>query len=246
MSAMAARTAIVSLGCSCQTAIQINSHIEALSSVIGEPLMRASLPFDWLIAPPASVAGWLANGNKFPESHCEIVQHPNFFWPRYGLHFWHEFTRGGEAALAETFHQTSQKFAHTSAKLERACRAQRRLFVMSNTQNNLDVVRAVSPLMDFTFTAASLHSVVESVNGRFPGDNSFLFLSRSDRATVDCLQCGLDVRLLAPDSSDVSGDPAQWARALSSALGALPALSGAPDGIPASTFDQRTVAEVLT
>jgi hypothetical protein len=56
--------AMVSLGVSCQTAMQIRAHIPLISEMIGaelhagEHLDTSSFPFDWRIMPPKDSAKW--------------------------------------------------------------------------------------------------------------------------------------------------------------------------------------------
>ena len=214
MSALGSRTAIVSLGCSCQTAWQVNKHAAGLSNLLEEELVIAGLPYDWLIMPPRALLSWLRSGDRFPGSPAEIVQHPNFFWPRHGLHFWHEFTVEGRPALMDRFNATRQKFAHLFVNLHRLHDLERRVFVVSNTQSNLDLVNAVSPGLDFTFTAAIIRELAATVDELIPGNNEFVFVADPTRVTEDVFESGHAVHVLQSGNVDVLGDDGAWAKLL--------------------------------
>lgn len=164
MSAFGQQTAIISLGVSCQTAWQIDRHIDLLSTLTGEPLTRATGPFDWLIMPPRSFASWMRAGGRFPDHPGEIVVHPNFYWPAHNLHFWHEFTRDDVVALDETFDETRAKFSYLLDRFAGLKRFRRCLFFVSNTQSNLDEVTRVSPSMDFDFSSAAMAALTRAVS----------------------------------------------------------------------------------
>ncbi|GJD51613.1 hypothetical protein OPKNFCMD_4368 [Methylobacterium crusticola] len=221
MSAFGTETAVVSLGVSCQTAWQINKQVDLLSHLTGERLVASSAPFDWLIMPPRSFAGWMAAGGRFPEAPDEIVVHPNFYWPAHNLHFWHEFTQDGAVALDATFARTKAKFAHLLAKVE-ALRGYRRcLLFVSNTQSNLDEVTRVSPPMDFRFTAGAMAALVEAARVTFGEAAEVHFVARPDRVA---LADGhpFNLHLIGGEgpggAADVLGDEAAWERVFRAAI----------------------------
>lgn len=218
MSVFGKRTAVVSLGVSCQTAWQIKKQAGLLSELAGEPLEAAAGPFDWLIMPPAGFSSWMAAGARFPASPDEIVVHPNFHWPRHNLHFWHEFTTDGAVALHATFDRTRAKFDHLLGKLAAIRACERRVFFVSNTQPNLDEVRRVSPALDFTFTRPVMTGLLGAVRARFGGGSEVHFVTRADRLDLRGDAAGFDVHVLEAASPDVLGCDAEWRAVFSSAL----------------------------
>ncbi len=218
MSAIGDRTAVVSLGVSCQTAWQINRHVGLLSRLAGEALRRVSTPFDWLIMPPGAFVSWMEAGARFPASPDEIVVHPNFRWPRHNLHFWHEFTQDGVPALHATFARTRAKFDHLLDRLAAIRTRERRLFFVSNTQGNLDEVERVSPTLDFAFTQDAMGRLERAVRTAFGQDSEVHFVARADRLDLAGNATGFNVHVLEPGASDVFGSDADWEAVFRAAL----------------------------
>ncbi|MEH3145222.1 MAG: hypothetical protein PGN34_07700 [Methylobacterium frigidaeris] len=210
MSAFGVRTAVVSLGVSCQTAWQIDRHVDLLSSLTGEALVRSSSPFDWLIMPPRSFAGWMGARGGFPDSPDEIVVHPNFYWPRHDLHFWHEFTRDGVVALEDTFEQTRAKFARLLDRFSSLRDYRRCLFFVSNTQSNLDEVTRVSPRMNFHFGRAAMAALTEALSEAIGPAAEVHFVTGRDGSGADP-DPAFRIHRLDHDNPDVLGNDAAWA-----------------------------------
>jgi len=217
MSAYGTRTAVISLGVSCQTSWQIDRNLGLLSDLVGEPLHRASSPFDWLIMPPMSFASWMRSLDCFPASADDIVAHPNFYWPEHNLHFWHEFTRDGVVALHETFDDTRSKFEYLFRRFLTLRGFSRCVFFVSNTQSNLDVVRCVSPRMDFRFTHATMAAVVAAVRAGVGPMSEVHFVTRHDGADVDP-DPAFNIHRLGRDAPEVLGDDEAWADVFRAAL----------------------------
>src|SRR5580692_5743681 len=143
MSIISAKVAVVSLGMSCQTTWQIQSNARLLVELlhIAEPFAQGGMPFDWLIAPPASVASMLAARCLFPEcaEHLKLNFAP--WWPAHNVYYWHDFRLpDGSYELATGFQQTAAKYQYLLNKFVGLAGVERRIFVISNTQNNLDHV----------------------------------------------------------------------------------------------------------
>ncbi|TNC12760.1 hypothetical protein FF100_13940 [Methylobacterium terricola] len=217
MSAFGQRTAIISLGVSCQTAWQIDRHVDLLSSLTGEPLTRATGPFDWLIMPPRSFASWMRAGGRFPDHPREIVCHPNFYWPAHNLHFWHEFTRDDVIALDETFEATRAKFAYLLDRFAELKRFRRCLFFVSNTQANLDVVTRVSPSMDFHFSAEAMAALTQAVTDTLGLAGEIHFVTDRDGAGADP-DPAVRLHRLDHPNPHVLGDDEAWAEVFRTAL----------------------------
>jgi len=217
MSAYGKKTAVISLGVSCQTAWQIKKQVELVSELVEEPLKPTTYPFDWLIIPPSSFVSWLQNGLKPPSSAGEIITHPNFYWPKHNLHFWHEFTIENRVALLETFQQTQDKFNYLIERFLSHRTAKRCIFFVSNTQSNLDVVKSVSPPMDFHFSRQLMATVVASVRKCFGPASEVHFVTRYDGIGVDP-DPDFSIQRIAQDTSEVLGDDAAWAEVFRATL----------------------------
>jgi hypothetical protein len=210
MSAFGTETAIISLGVSCQTAWQIDRHVDLLSDLLGEPLVKATGPFDWLIMPPASFASWMGAGGLFPDHPGEIVVHPNFYWPRHNLHFWHEFTRDGVVALDETFAQTKMKFTYLLDRFSGLKTFRRCLIFVSNTQSNLDEVVRVSPTMNFHFGREAMAALTQAVRDTIGPAGEIHFVTDRDGTGADP-DPAHRIHRLDHHNPHVLGDDAAWA-----------------------------------
>jgi hypothetical protein len=90
----------------------------------------------------------------------------------------------------------------------------RRIFVLSNTQNNLTAKAQVTGL-DFTLSSPLVSRVKSSLARLFPrGTNELIVVTRKDRVSDDpggwpCFTYLIDPTTLGPD--DVQGDYNQWA-----------------------------------
>lgn len=211
MSLIGARSAVVSLGASCQTARQIRLHARLLGARIGDATLRPqSLPLDWMFAPPDAVARLVAASVRVPETRAELVPAQRPFWPRHGVWFWHDPIEADADFVA-----MQERQARRWARFDALAVLEHRLFVLSVTQNNLPRVANAAPhRMEFTLSGARMRAVVAAVEGRFPqGRNAFLFVTYPNRAQPDAGRTGWPLAVLSPDATDHEGDDAQWAAA---------------------------------
>jgi len=121
--------ALASVGIACQTAHQIELHHPMISHLAGEDLEAHGTPFDWLLAPVSSVAQMIQSNCFYPADISELSGTKQPYWPRMGVHFWHhkfddpaQFSGWGE---------------HVVATWQRLREAKRKIFIISNTQNNI-------------------------------------------------------------------------------------------------------------
>ena len=68
MALFCADVALVSLGRSCQGAIQLQVHRSLIGHILGSEAVIKRTPFYWLICPPTSAANMIATGIHFSES----------------------------------------------------------------------------------------------------------------------------------------------------------------------------------
>lgn len=171
------KIAIASVGVSCQTAEQIEHHAARIKRLAGdETLEDHGGPFDWVLAGARSCAEMIDAGAYFPQNFGELGGHggefagKKGFWPRFSLHFWHESTLD--------FADFTSKRRHLANNFDAIRGSARRIFVVSNTQNNIsraladrepietrllwDDVVALSDALLHKFGAAELHVVTRS------------------------------------------------------------------------------------
>jgi len=134
MTILSSRTAVVGLGTSCQTSAQIKHHAGLLRLALkddGLDLASSSM-FDNLIAPMSTVQSMLATGHNGAQIRPEsVVSAVRPRWKEHGIMFWHD-----------TFHpeKIASKYQHLTLKFGNLRSIDRLIFVVSNTQYNLEEI----------------------------------------------------------------------------------------------------------
>lgn len=207
MSLVGQRAAVVSLGTSCQTARHISLNVKLLRDRLDPTMELRSLPFDWSLTPAGAASRWLRGPVRVPQTRAELLPAQRPFWARHGVWLWHDPVDDAAA------------FAALQDRLRRrwdrmlALRAlERRVFIVSNTQNNLNRVRDSAPQpMDFRLTGQRMRDLAVAVAAVFgPDGNSLLFVAYAHRITPDAREAGFRLAILEPDDSDHDGDADQW------------------------------------
>ncbi|NKC29460.1 hypothetical protein [Falsiroseomonas selenitidurans] len=207
MSLIGERAAVVSLGTSCQTARHVSLNVTLLRARLDPTMQLRTLPFDWCLAPPGAVARWLRGPVRVPPTLAELVPAKRPFWARQGVWLWHD-----PVEEAADFTALAGRLQRRWARMLALRALERRVFILSNTQNNLDRVRDGAPqTLDFRLTAQRMRDVAAAVASVFgPDGNSLLFVAYADRLTPDARLAGFPLAILEPDASDHDGDAAQW------------------------------------
>ncbi len=205
MSLLGARSAVVSLGASCQAARQIRLHAGLLSARLGEALAPRSFPFDWMFAPPDAAARLLRSEVRVPAHPGELVLAQTPFWPRHGAWLWHDPPEEPFAALQARMSRRWERFLALRA-------LERRVFILANTQNNLARVPDFAPQrLDFGLTAMRMRAIVEGVEALFgAAGTEVVFVAYAGRVTPDARGAGFRLAILEPDATNHEGDDAQW------------------------------------
>lgn len=216
MSLIGPRGAVISLGSSCQTARHISLNVPLLRDRLDPNMELRALPFDWCLAPPGAAARWLRGPVRVPPAGAELLPAKRPFWARHGVWLWHDPVEDATdfAALAE---RLDRRWARMLALRS----LERRVFILSNTQNNLDRVRHGAPQpMDFRLTAQRMREMAAAVEAVFgPEGNSLLFVAYAHRITDDARRAGFPLAILEPDATDHAGDTEQWRSALARHIG---------------------------
>ncbi len=211
MSLIGPRAAVISLGSSCQTARHISLNVKLLRERLDPAMALRALPFDWCLAPPAAASRWLRGPVRVPQAPAELVPAKRPFWARHGVWLWHDPVEEDAdfTALAERLERRWARMLALRA-------LERRVFILSNTQNNLDrVVHGAPQPMDFRLTAQRMREVAAAVTAMFgPRGNSLLFVAYAHRITEDARHAGFPLAILEPDASEHDGDTDQWRAAL--------------------------------
>ncbi|MFG1433299.1 hypothetical protein V5F44_20545 [Xanthobacter sp. V2C-8] len=227
MSAESKSLSIISLGVSCQTAMQIRHHAKLIASltgedveIAGEELEGSTFPFDWRIM-PADAFCWMAENRQFfPKTPFELSRRIGEWpvdvpphWDDSNSIFWHDF-KVTEVAwdVEKTFDVTAEKYRYTTEKFLN--RTKRSIFILSNTQNNLKSVVTDVVGLKFDFDRKLITRVRRSLEALFPKlDIELIVVAAPDRVRDDVRQWPaeayvLDQSHLSPD--DVRGDADKW------------------------------------
>ncbi|MFO1085259.1 MAG: hypothetical protein U1E21_11885 [Reyranellaceae bacterium] len=218
------RTAFISIGLSCQPALQLYRNREHLASLVGEPLEYSSSFFNWLMlsadeiprlmermtAPIEASSIGLPAGVKVPV----LV----------GYRAW-LFHDGPNTKITRKKHRLLvAKYEHLRQKFLDLCSQRTRHFVLCNAQNNLVSVHPhLSDAMSMTFDDALIAATRTTIDRLFPGKNRLLVVGRADRLRRPMRR---RVRVPATDGTEWEGDTAAWAKLLSSHMSRAPAARG--------------------
>ncbi|MEO1199713.1 MAG: hypothetical protein AAFX39_10850 [Pseudomonadota bacterium] len=220
MSAIGDGCAIVSLGMSCQGARQLRKNLGLLGDLTGGEMAHGSHFFDSLISPLEGIAQLLDDG--FPMfSRQDIADGPGHpTWRPYGLRFLHHFREatGAEADIDVYFERDSSKFVHLREKFLNLRDVPRLIFIVQNSQNNLDDVAKTIGLNDITLSAATLRRLSASV-GRFFGRPCPMIVASYRGRQGDVVLP--DHAVLTRDDSEWEGDKAQWQALFAAEQGVL-------------------------
>jgi hypothetical protein len=159
----------------------------------------------------------IADSASFPDSPDEIQFQGG--WPRwvnYNAYFWHEFlVKGAHIPIAEGFAKSRSKFLHLWDKFGKLSAVPRRVFFISNTQNNLDKVQEWTGTIDPMFTPEPIELLIRSVNTRFPsGENEFVVVGYESRLQPGSTFNGARLELIQKDGSDWEGSDNEWDKVL--------------------------------
>jgi hypothetical protein len=164
MALFCADVALVSLGISCQGAIQLQVHRSLIADIVGEEAVVRRTPFDWMIRPPTSTAKMIADHRYYPQRISELECLPGLppRWPAVGdCYFWHE-----PETIASSPDSFLAKFAHTSQTLRKVSEFARRIFFVANTRDNLAEEVQGAPI-PYTFTEEAIDGVASVVSQCF-------------------------------------------------------------------------------
>jgi hypothetical protein len=231
MSLIGEAAAIVSLGRSCQTEIQLRRHVAWVSELMAAPLEARTLPFDWNIMNSEALLSMASGRITFPQSAAEMsllkganIQIPS--WTSAGVCFWHDFgiapAIGGDASpdksskidLRAGFEAERRKYVRRFARWTALAQKENRIFVISNTQGNLSLVTDMTGF-DFKFTDHDISKLKAVIDEVFPAPNALHVVTYQEDLSPS--SGSVFVHRLEPICMDVTGDDEQW-RAVFSAI----------------------------
>ncbi|MEJ8473585.1 hypothetical protein [Roseibium algae] len=193
---------------SCQSARQIRSSVDVLGAALGEDIAPERHFFDGLIAPISGLAQLFEDG--FPMfSREDIVEGPGHpTWQPYGIRFLHHFREeGSEADIDTHFAEDFSRFSHMREKFDKLSQRSRVVFVISNSQNNLDEVAADTGIDTLNFEKDELVRLQRAVDLWLGRGCEYLIVSHPERHGDTRLP---ELVILEADDSEWTGDKAQW------------------------------------
>jgi len=211
-------TVVVPLGISCQTAHQVERAAPLIAELTGEIFQQHTTPFDTRIVGAGDLERMIAENNPYPASADELVGTKRPYWPKRNCHFWHDG--------AGDFAAFTSKQAHLWAAWGRISGYRRKVFILSNTQNNL-AQKAIDPggfkqnvdMGDLVALAITLSRAFDKpelhVVSRRP------IFERLDVAAelAKDLHVKLGLHFIEPDSTQWHGDDEVWNGTLARIMG---------------------------
>jgi hypothetical protein len=142
-----------------------------------------------------------------------------------GVHYWHAFrpVRGGiirrkKLDAPKSFRVLTEKYAHMASKFRQLSRVPRLIFVISNSQNNLDMVARVTGNVDILLDGGMIDALVDQTDAYFGRSCEYIVATYPDRFAGLSGRGNIFVHKLSPDDSEWGGDEVQWAELFRKAL----------------------------
>ncbi len=202
------RTAVMSVGISCQAAEQLRSQVDHVAKILGERLEVHTTPWDWTICGPAGVAQMVQDGVTFPRDPSDLEARARPYWPARSCYFWH-------VGKAIARHQEALEEAQgREAWLDRLAGVRRRVFILANTQNNLEAKRAAVGGFGVGLDRKGVDLLEAALVARW-GPAELHVVTRRGLHTLKGRARTWELR---PDPSEWRGDRAQWRALLAKIL----------------------------
>jgi hypothetical protein len=204
VSLVGGKSAIISLGLSCQTAWQLQLNQQLISDLIGEPLSVKKSLFNYTLSQPDAICDYLAAGPGQTITSEDITSnHENIlFIERLKLWLMHD----SKQREPEHLPVVAQKYTYLSDNFWSVQKAERRLFIVSNSQNNLRR-QNIPGQREFSLREQDIHNITDAVHRAFPsGSNTVAFVCYSDRVSAP----SGTYHALRPDTSVWEGDRDHW------------------------------------
>jgi len=203
--------AICSLGLSCQTAMQLYANQKSIQLQMKCELVSFRTPFDYLISSPFGISRMIKEGKFFPDKVEQFNFKKSNYWEEMNCLYIHE-------KIQNRFSELIPKWNHISSNFLRLSNYNKKIFIISNTQNNL--YEFVKDKLDdecLLISDNGIASIRNSLESRF-GDVELHCVVYEDRnnLTKSALIDGLHV--LAKDTSKVRGDTVAWLNVFSEIL----------------------------
>jgi hypothetical protein len=136
------------------------------------------------------------------------------WYPRGGFYFYHDFHSedGSRLDFERNFAATIDAYSRRWEAFLQLRSLDRRIFIISNTQNNLYFNIHSSDGVDLFITEARLEQMQTALDSIFPGTNEILVVSDPDRLTLGASTSRWAPVVMEPSpiSADWFGDAQSW------------------------------------
>lgn len=220
MSVRGKGTAFISIGLSCQPALQLYRNRRHLAALVGEPLDYSSSFFNWLMLSADDIPRLLERMTAPIEAGSIGLPAGAKVPVLVGYRAW-LFHEGPNTRITrKKLRLLVAKYEHLRQNFLDLCSRRTRHFVLCNAQNNLASVHPhLSDGMSMTFDDTLIAATRTAVDRLFRGKNRLLVVGRADRLQRPMRR---RVRVPAADDTEWEGDDTAWARLLSSHMSRAP------------------------
>lgn len=158
--------ALVSVGITCQAAFQMKHNQGLIEEIAGESFEAHATPFDWLLCDAPGVTGMIRDRTFYPRDLSELkVNGGKPYWPRYGVHFWHQKYGGAKDRGGEKWLGRSQ---HCVENWNRIGQSARRVFILSNAAKaNAERALADREMTKTTLELGDLRALLDALKQQF-------------------------------------------------------------------------------
>lgn len=220
MSLLGRDTAFVSIGISCQPALQLYQNREHVSSLVGEPMVYKSSFFNWLMFSIDEVPRLLERMVAGPVTPQSIGLPPGEKVPVLRGHRAWLFHEGpNDKYTAATLAELALKYEHLRQNFLRLCSRPVRYFVLCNSQNNLAINHPhLSDEMSLVLDDHLIAATRSTIERLFPsGLNHLLVVGRQDLFAPSMRE---PIYIPPPDDTLWQGATAAWMDILTDFTGA--------------------------
>jgi hypothetical protein len=203
-------TVIVGLGIGCQTANQLQRALPLIAELAQDVFVDETTPFDWRLVGPSSVERMIVEDEFYPPTAAELTGTKRPYWLRRKCHFWHDG--------AGSFAAFSAKQAHLRENWSKITRFDRKVFVLSNLQNNLAQKSAEAGEFEHRLHTFPVVALAHTL-GRLFERPELHVVARRDRFDALDMLAGyardlrgvkLGVHFVEADKSSWEGSPTIW------------------------------------
>ena len=193
-----------SVGVSCQATHQMENQLALIGELAGGALRRFRTPFDWIVCPARGAARMIQAWRFHPDDVSELsLDDEAPYWSWAECWFWHD------AAHLQAGDFVARQ-AHFTTNFARLRQMRRQVFILSNTQTNLDRIKqSVRRPLDYDFNDEDVEAVESALQAQFPNAELWV-MALKGRHVLKRRKDHPRTIEFAPHSGKWKGDFEQW------------------------------------